>query len=185
MTLKIRVAMPADAEAVAGIYDPIVRDTAISFETVPPTPEAMAGRISRTLTTHPWLVAERDGQVVGFAYAGLHRERAAYRWSVDATVYVGAEARGAGIGRALYKPLFQILRAQNFRSVYAGIVLPNAASVGLHEAMGFTPLGVYKNVGFKQGAWRDIGWWQLDLSGSADAPQEPAPFAGGAGFAFD
>jgi phosphinothricin acetyltransferase len=185
MTVKIRVAMPADAAAVAAIYAPIVRDTAISFETVPPTPEAMAGRISRTLTTHPWLVAERDGKVAGFAYAGPHRERAAYRWSVDVSAYVDAGARGAGIGRALYTRLFAILRAQNYRSVFAGIALPNEASVGLHEAMGFTPLGVYRKVGFKQGAWRDVGWWQLALSDAPDAPQEPVPFAGGAGFAFD
>jgi phosphinothricin acetyltransferase len=185
MTVKIRVAMPVDGETVAAIYAPIVQDTAISFETVAPSAEAMAGRISRTLTTHPWLVAERDGQVIGFAYAGLHRERAAYRWSADATVYVGAQARGGGVGRALYTPLFRILRAQNYRSVYAAVVLPNEASIGLHEAMGFTPLGVYRNVGFKHGQWRDIGYWQLDLSGTSDAPQEPVPFAGGAAFLFD
>ncbi len=185
MSVKIRVAMPSDGEAVAAIYAPIVRDTAISFEIVPPTAEAMTGRITRTLATHPWLVAERDGQVSGFAYAGLHRERAAYRWSVDVSAYVDAGARRTGIGRALYTPLFAILRAQNYRSAFAGIALPNEASVGLHEAMGFMPLGVYRNVGFKHGAWRDVGYWQLDLSGTPDAPQEPIPFAGGAGFKID
>ncbi len=167
----IRVAVPSDAEPIAAIYAPIVRDTAISFETEPPTPEVMAARIAKTLPTHPWLVAEQAGRVVGYAYSGQHRERAAYRWSVDVSAYVAPEMRRAGIGRALYGRLFEILRTQNFRSAFAGITLPNDASVGLHESLGFKPIGLYREVGFKFGQWWDVGWWGLGLS---DAPREPA-----------
>jgi L-amino acid N-acyltransferase YncA len=133
----IRVAVPSDADAIAAIYAPIVRDTAISFETEPPTPEVTAARIAKTLPIHPWLVAEQAGRVVGYTYSGQHREWAAYRWSTDVSAYVAPEVRRAGLGRALHGRLFEILRAQNFRSAFAGITLPNDASVGLHEALGF------------------------------------------------
>ena len=174
---KIRVAAEQDAQAVAAIYAPIVRDSTISFEVEPPTSEEMAKRIARTLETHPWLVAERDGQVIGYAYAGRHRDRAAYRWSVDVTAYVGEGARRMGAGRALYDRLIVILKKQGFHSAYAGIALPNDASVGLHQAVGFKPLGVHKNVGFKHDAWRDVGWWQLELSNKSGTPAEPISFA--------
>jgi len=177
--VTIRVASASDAAAIASIYAPIVSETTISFEIEPPTPEGMAERIVRTVAMYPWLVADRDGRVVGYAYSSQHRERAAYRWSVDVSAYVSADFRRSGIGRALYKRLFSILRAQKFRSAFAGITLPNDASVGLHEAMGFTPLGIYKEVGFKLGQWRDVGWWQLALSGDAGQPDEPVPFQGG------
>ncbi len=173
----IRVAQPSDADAVAAIYAPIVRDTAITFEVEPPTSQDMAGRIAATLPTHPWLVAEQDGRVVGYAYAGKHRERAAYRWSVDVSAYVDAQARREGVGRALYEKLIAILKQQGFHAAFAGIALPNDASVGLHEAVGFTPVGIYKDVGFKLGQWRDTGWWRLALSDDARAPAEPLAFA--------
>jgi L-amino acid N-acyltransferase YncA len=175
--ITIRVAEPGDADAVAAIYAPIVRETAISFETEPPSSDEMAARIETTLATHPWLVAERGGEVVGYAYGSQHQQRAAYRWSVNVTAYIDATARRAGVGRALYGSLIPILRAQGFRSAFAGITLPNEASVGLHEAVGFTPLGVYHHVGFKLGAWRDVGWWRLALSESHGAPDEPTDFA--------
>lgn len=174
---QIRVARESDAESVAAIYGPIVRDTAISFEVEPPAPQEMARRILATLATHPWLVAERDGQVIGYAYAGRHRDRAAYRWSVDVSAYVDARARRTGVGRDLYERLIAILRRQGFHSAYAGIALPNEPSVGLHEAAGFRPLGIYKEVGFKHGQWRDVGWWRLGLSDASDEPAEPVAFA--------
>jgi len=174
---RVRVARISDADAIAAIYAPVVRETAISFETEPPTAETMAQRIAETLVTHPWLVAELGDEVVGYAYAGKHRERAAYRWSVDVSGYVREDVRRLGIGRALYEALITILRAQGFRSAFAGIALPNAASVSLHEAVGFKFLGVYKEVGFKHGRWHDVGWWRLGLSESAGSPEEPKPFA--------
>jgi phosphinothricin acetyltransferase len=173
----IRVATSSDAASVAAIYAPIVANTAISFEVAPPSPQEMARRIAATLPTHPWLVAERAGQVVGYAYAGPHRDRAAYRWSVDMSAYVEANARRGGVGRALYDKMIAILRRQGFHAAFAGIAMPNPASVGLHEAVGFKPVGIYKEVGFKQGAWRDVEWWRLALSHETGIPHEPVVFA--------
>jgi L-amino acid N-acyltransferase YncA len=175
--ISIRPAERRDAAAIAAIYAPIVRDTAISFETEPPTPETMAERIKTTQLRHPWLVAANGDEVLGYVYAGEHRQRAAYRWSVDVTAYVVQAARGTGVGRRLYGGLLPILRAQGFRAAFAGIALPNDASVGLHEAVGFQPLGVYRDVGFKLGAWRDVGWWQLRLADDVAPPRDPTPFA--------
>jgi L-amino acid N-acyltransferase YncA len=174
---SIRIAAVSDAAAMAAIYAPIVRDTIISFEIEPPTPDELAHRIAATLKTHPWLVAEQERKVIGFAYAGAHRDRAAYRWSVDVSVYVDVRVRRAGIGRALYEKLTRILQRQGFHAAFAGIALPNAASVGLHEAVGFKPVGIYEEVGFKKGQWQDVGWWRLSLSDAASAPEEPVPFA--------
>jgi len=173
---SIRVATASDADRIAAIYTPIVRDTAISFEVEPPTPQEMARRIAATLATHPWLVAERDRLVMGYAYASRHRDRAAYRWSVDVSAYIDARARRSGMGRALYERLIAILKRQGFHAAFAGIALPNQASVGLHEAVGFRPVGIYKDVGFKHGQWRDVGWWRLELSDACDEPAEPIAF---------
>jgi L-amino acid N-acyltransferase YncA len=175
--LTIRPAYHEDAAAVAAIYAPIVHDTAISFEAEPPSAATMAERIGNTLPTYPWLVAVSGDQLLGYVYAGEHSGRAAYRWSVNVTAYVAATARGQGVGRRLYDVLMAILRAQGFRSAFAGITLPNEASVGLHEAIGFEPLGVYREVGFKLGAWRDVGWWRLALASGDGAPSEPEAFA--------
>jgi len=174
--ILVRIAEATDAPVFAAIYAPVVTDTVISFETEPPTPEEMAGRITRTLTDYPWLTAMRDGQVAGYAYASQHRSRAAYRWSVDVTVYVAESARRCGVGAVLYTALNGILRRQGFRSAFAGIALPNPGSIGLHEAMGFEPVGVYRDVGFKLGAWRDVGWWGLTLASDDAPPAEPIPF---------
>lgn len=173
---KIRAATPDDAAAVAAIYAPYVRDTAISFETVPPDEAQMAERIVKILPVLPWLVHEADGGVTGYAYAAPHRERAAYRWSVDAAIYLDSGAHRRGIGSALYATLIAALRLQGYHRAYGGITLPNAASVGLHEAQGFRPIGVYPQVGFKFGAWRDVGWWGLDLAPASHEPAEPLPF---------
>lgn len=166
--MKIRLAELDDAEAIRAIYAPIVETTAISFEVEPPTRQQMAERIREIGATYPFLVTEG-----GYAYACQHRTRAAYRFAVDVSVYVAE--RGRGIGRALYSRLFSILAAQGFFAAYAGIVLPNEASVGLHRAFGFVPVGVYRDVGFKLSAWHDVGWFQLSLAARTPAPRDPIP----------
>lgn len=160
----IRCAATVDALAMRAIYAPIVEMTAISFEEVPPTVEEMAERVETTLRSFPYLVAENGGRVVGFAYASQHRTRAAYRRSVDVTVYVAEHARGVGVGRALYGALLPMLTERGFHAAFGGIALPNPGSVALHEAMGFEHVGVYREVGFKLGRWHDVGWWQRLLS---------------------
>jgi phosphinothricin acetyltransferase len=173
----IRCATEADGDALAAIYAPIVRDTAISFEVEPPDGAAMAARVAAMLPRWPWLVREDDGRVCAYAYATRHREREAYRWCVEVSVYVAADARRSGSARALYGALFELLRAQGHANAYAGITLPNAPSVGLHEALGFRPVGVYRRIGFKHGAWHDVGWWELTLESSERPPRPPIPFA--------
>jgi L-amino acid N-acyltransferase YncA len=165
----------ADAAAVAAIYAPSVESTVISFEEVVPSVEQTRGRIEATLHRWPWLVFEEGGDVLGYAYAGKHRERAAYRWSVDVSAYVGEHARGRGIGRALYLALFRVLREQGFHHAFAGITLPNDASIALHRSVGFAPVGIYREVGFKFGAWRDVSWWECPIAPPGTAPREPIP----------
>lgn len=162
-----------DAAACAAIYAPYVRDGAVSFEQDAPDASEMARRIAQVSATHPWLVAEVEGAVAGFAYASPHRARAAYRWAVDVAVYVDAAHQRRSVGRQLYEELFALLRRQRFQIACAGITLPNDASVGLHEALGFKPVGVYRGIGYKAGAWRDVGWWQLRLVPAAGEPAEP------------
>ncbi len=163
MPATIRLATTADAEQVQAIYGPVVRDTATSFEVEPPTVDEMAQRIATTLKRFPWLVCESDGQVQGYAYASPHRPRAAYQWSVELAVYVHADHRRLGVGRAVYRSLFRLLTLQGFYNAYAGITLPNQPSVALHESVGFLPVAVYREVGYKLGAWHDVGWWELAL----------------------
>jgi phosphinothricin acetyltransferase len=162
-----------DAAACAAIYAPHVENGATSFEEQAPSAEEMAARIERVTKTHPWLVAELDGEVVAYAYACQHRERPAYRWAADVSVYVGDAQRRQGIGRSLYEALFDRLRGQRYRVACAGITLPNDASVVLHERLGFAPVGIYRGIGWKAGAWRDVGWWQLELSPGDGPPPEP------------
>ncbi|HEY6908728.1 MAG TPA: arsinothricin resistance N-acetyltransferase ArsN1 family B [Myxococcales bacterium] len=170
----IRLAGAADAEEVAAIYDPVVAQTAISFEEEPPGAAGMERRIVEGSAFAPWLVdIGGNGRVDGYAYASRHRERAAYRWSVDVAVYVAAGRRGKGVGRALYTSLIALLRLQGFCAAHAGIALPNAASVALHERMGFAPIGIFPAVGYKLGAWRDVGWWRLDLREREVPPRPP------------
>ncbi len=170
--MRIRDAEPGhDAAACAAIYAPHVEHSAVSFEEVAPDAAAMAVRIEATQATHPWLVAVDGGGVRGFAYGCRHRERAAYRWAADVSVYVDAEARRAGVGRALYAELLDRLRAAGLHTACAGITLPNPASVSLHESFGFEPVGVYRRIGWKEGAWRDVGWWQLQLV--PPGPEDP------------
>lgn len=175
-TSSIRPARESDAAAMRDIYAPFVRDTAVSFELEVPSPEEFCQRMLEGQQTHPWLVAEKPaegGGVCGYAYATRHRDRAAYRWSVDVSIYIADGFRGRGLGRALYGELFDRLREQGFCKAYAGICLPNAPSVALHEALGFESVGVYRAVGFKLGAWHDVGWWVLTLSGMPEKPLDP------------
>ena len=163
----------ADAATVAAIYRPYVEGSAISFEVDPPDEAEMARRIGKALETHPWLVCEDAGRLLGYAYASEHRSRAAYRWAADVAVYVHEDGHRRGVGRTLYGGLFNLLRVQGIINAYAGITLPNPRSVGLHEALGFRPVGVYERVGFKLGAWRDVGWWQLALQPRPSVPDAP------------
>ncbi|MDF3862861.1 GNAT family N-acetyltransferase [Pseudomonas denitrificans (nom. rej.)] len=173
MTIEIREARPEDAAAIQAIYAPVVTGTAISFEEVPPAVEEMRQRIVTTLRTYPYLVAERDGRLVGYAYASQHRARAAYRWAVDVTVYIADGERRSGVGRSLYSELLPILARQGFNAAYAGIALPNAGSVGLHERLGFRHIGTFPQVGFKLGQWHDVGYWRLELGTPISSPADP------------
>lgn len=180
--MLIRDAEPArDAAACAAIYAVSVRGGAASFEDVSPDDSEMATRITATRRGWPWLVAELDGSVAGYAHGSLHRERSAYRWATNVSVYVSSEHHRRGVGRSLYEALLDRLAGQGFRVACAGIALPNPASVALHESLGFELVGVYRNIGFKLGRWWDVGWWQVALGpGEPDAglPAEPrAPAA--------
>ena len=170
------VVATTDAAACLEIYAPYVRETCVSFEEVVPTVDEFRARIAATTLSHPWLVLEDAGRVVGYAYASTHRTRAAYRWAADVTVYIAVSHHRLGVGRRLYVELFEKLRRQGFRILCAGIALPNEASVGLHQAMGFEPVGVYKRIGWKLGAWHDVAWFEMELVPAGDsAPPDPSP----------
>ena len=171
----VRDATVEDAAACAAIYAPFVRDTVISFELEPPTVPQMAARIEAALARHAWLVLEDDGRVVGYAYGSTFNARAAYDWSTSVSVYTEPGRRRSGAGRALYTALFDRLAARGYRTALAGVALPNEASVGLHTAMGFEPVGTYRRVGWKLGRWHDVTWFQRPLGdGPADDGVPPA-----------
>jgi L-amino acid N-acyltransferase YncA len=174
----IRLASEKDAEGVLEIYAPVVLSTPASFEVEPPSVNAMRARILETIRDFPWLVNVENEALLGYAYASRHKVRPAYQWSVDVSVYVHPNAHRRGIGRALYVELFDMLRGQGYFNAFAGITLPNEASVGLHTALGFEPVGVYRNVGYKLGKWHDVGWWQLELRETTVKPPMLGAFAG-------
>ena len=165
--MLIRPATPVDAPALLAIYVPYVETTAVSFETVAPDAAEFARRIATALADWQWLVAELDGRCVGYAYGSTHRTRAAYRWSVDVSAYVHPNHHRAGVGQALYGSLFTALADRGYCNAFAGIALPNDASVGLHRSVGFELVGTYRNVGRKFGRWHDVAWFQRQLR---DAP---------------
>jgi phosphinothricin acetyltransferase len=177
MEQRIRTATASDAPAVRTIYGPFVSDSATSFETVVPDVAELERRIQAQADTYPWLVFERDGTVLGYAYASPHRARAAYQWSAEVSVYVDPRAHRRGVGRALYLALFELLRRQHYVNAFAGITLPNASSVGLHEAMGFAPIGVFRQIGFKFDRWHDVAWLQLRLRQDPQPVSSPLPLA--------
>jgi len=159
----LRSATESDARSLLAIYAPYVEHTTVSFETTVPDVDEFAGRIRKYAEDWAWLVAERDGRLLGYAYGSPHRERAAYRWSVETSAYVDPGARRQGVGRTLYLALFEALAGRGYCNAYAGIALPNDPSVALHGSVGFEPVGVFRAAGRKFGAWRDIAWYQRRL----------------------
>lgn len=172
----IRPAVAADAPALLTIYAPAVETTAISFETELPSAAAMRARLVARLAEYPWLVWEAQGEVLGYAYAGRFRERAAYDWIAETSVYVHAKAQRCGIGAGLYRGLLAVLRRQGIRQAMGVITLPNASSVSLHERLGFVPAGLWQAAGYKHGRWWDVGLWQAELTAAVDAPPPLTPF---------
>jgi L-amino acid N-acyltransferase YncA len=169
----VRDATESDAAACAAIYAPYVQHTVITFETEPPSVDEMAGRMASAARTHAWLVLEEGGRVVGYAYGSPFKSRAAYRWSCEVSVYLETGLRRSGAGRALYEVLLERLSQRGFRIAVAGMTLPNDASVGLHEAMGFEPAGVNRKIGWKNDGWHDVAWVQRALDDGDDPPAEP------------
>jgi phosphinothricin acetyltransferase len=169
----VRDADVGDAAACAAIYGPYVAETAVSFETDPPSAVELAGRIAAAQRTHAWVVLEEHGRVIGYAYGGPYKSRAAYRWSCEVSVYVERDSQRVGAGRALYAALFDRLTARGFRTAVAGMTLPNPGSEGLHRAMGFEPIGTYRGIGWKDGRWHDVAWLQRELATGDDPPTEP------------
>jgi phosphinothricin acetyltransferase len=172
---RIRLATPGDAAAIAGIYRPIVERTPISFEAAAPTEGEMQQRVADTLALYPWLVIEDASEILAYAYGSRHRPRAAYQWSVETSVYVDERHRGRGLASRLYTTLFELLSSQGFANAYAGIALPNPASVAIHERMGFRRIGVFPRAGFKCGEWWDVGWWHRPLSEGTVPPSAIVP----------
>ena len=173
----IRVATAGDAASILEIYAPYIQNTSYTFENDVPTEESFGERINSYLQSYPWLVCEIDGVLAGYAYGSQHRERVAYQWSVECSVYVHDDFQRAGVGRALYSALVEILKLQHFRNLYAVINLPNERSVAFHEKMGFEYFATYKNVGYKLGKWKNVAWWQLQLNEYSAEPVPPAKFS--------
>lgn len=174
--MQIRIAKPEDATAIAAIYAPYVRETAITFEIEPPSTEDYTRRIDACLLTHPWLVAHSGGLITGYVYAGRFSGRAAYDWSAEITAYLDRDFHRQGIGKRLYAALIGLLREQGHHALYAGITLPNDASVGLHRAIGMAEIGVYREAGFKTGCWHDVGWFGMTISPSLPPKTAPLTF---------
>jgi phosphinothricin acetyltransferase len=172
----IRLAKPADASSILNIYIPFIINSAITFETEVPSTDAFAQRIITYQENWPWLVYETEGVIAGYAYATKHRERAAYQWCVESSVYVNNDYQQRGIAKALYTTLFEILQYQGCRNVYAGITLPNDKSVGFHKGFGFSWLADYTNIGYKLNKWNTVSWWQLQLNDYSDDPVAPVKF---------
>lgn len=174
--MSLRLATAADAAGILKIYAPYIENTSFTFETEVPSPEAFAERIRTYLETWPWLVYEDKGIIAGYAYATRHRERTAYQWCTESSIYIADDYRGTGIAKALYEALFVILERQGFRNVYAVINLPNEPSVAFHEKCGFKYFATYEKVGYKLGRWKNVGWWKLVLNEYGDEPEAPVKF---------
>lgn len=177
MSLLIRTADAGDAGAIADIYAPYVESLSVSFEQRAPSAKEMARRIETIMATYPWLVAESDGEIVGYTYASRFRERWAYRFAVETAIYIAAHRQREGIGRQLYMVLIRTLSTLGYTQALATIALPNEGSIDMHEAVGFRRAGVWRGVGFKQGEWRDVGLWQRPLALMEIMPDEPKPFS--------
>jgi L-amino acid N-acyltransferase YncA len=173
----IRLATPADANGILNIYSPYITDTSYTFETEVPSEEDFGIRIASYLQHWPWLVYEVDNVIAGYAYGASYRERIAYQWSVESSIYIHDDYQQRGIGAALYEALFAILKKQGYRNVYAVINLPNDKSVALHEKAGFQYFATYKNVGYKLGEWKNVGWWELIINDYTIEPEPPVRFS--------
>jgi L-amino acid N-acyltransferase YncA len=173
----IRLATAHDAFSILGIYAPYIVNTSYTFETEVPDLDSFKQRINLYLHNWPWLVCEIKGKIAGYAYGAKHRERIAYQWSVESSIYVDDDHQRAGVATALYTALIEILKLQGFRNVYAVINLPNEKSVAFHEKMGFEYFGTFKKVGYKLGRWKDVGWWQLHVNDYSIDPVPPIPFS--------
>lgn len=175
--LVLRLATSADAAGILNIYAPYIENTSFTFETDTPSVEEFARRIETYLLTWPWLVCEIDGRIAGYAYATRHRERTAYQWCTESSIYIHNDFLQKGIACALYTALFDILKRQGFRNVYAVINLPNDRSVAFHESCGFTHFATYEKVGYKLGKWKNVGWWRLSMNKYGDEPTAPVKFS--------
>ena len=175
-SLRARRALLSDAEAIASIYAPYVTDSVVSFEMEAPDAKEMAARIAYISPSYPWIVAEDNGRIAGYVYASQHLPRAAYQWSANVTAYLHPDYQRKGLGKQLYRLLFGLLQRQGYRSLYGGITLPNAASEALHRSMGMEPVGVYRNVGFKFGAWRDVIWLGMSFDDDRTPNGPPIKF---------
>ena len=174
---SIRIATTDDSESILKIYAPYIENTSYTFETEVPTIDSFKKRVSSYLQDWPWLVCEIDGVIAGYAYGARHRERVAYQWSLESSVYIHDDYQRRGVARALYTALISILRLQGFRNLYAVINLPNDKSVSFHEKLGFEYFATYKNVGYKLGKWKNVGWWQLQLNEYSMEPESPVKFS--------
>lgn len=174
----LRLATPDDAKGILDIYAPYIETTSFTFETGVPSEEEFAERIKNYLHNWPWLICEANGIIAGYAYASRYRERKAYQWSVECSVYVHDDFQKKGIASSLYRALFEILKRQGFRNVYAVINLPNDKSVALHENFGFKHFATYEQVGYKLGKWKNVGWWRLILNEFGNEPEPPVNFSG-------
>jgi L-amino acid N-acyltransferase YncA len=175
--MTLRIAREQDAERILAIYAPYIQQTSLTFETEVPAIPAFAERINDYLINWPWLVAETDGVIAGYAYGTRYRERTAYQWSVESSVYIHNDHQRTGLGRALYTALFELLKKQGFYNVYAVINLPNGKSVLFHERCGFSWFATYEKVGYKLGEWKNVGWWKLGINEYIDDPPAPLKFA--------
>lgn len=173
--MVIRLANENDGAAMLDIYGPIIEQTATSFEFSIPSADQFNSRIHKILQTHPWLVCTDQESVIGYAYAGPHRSRVAYQWTVEMSVYIDRKFRQRGVARALYRALIVCLKQQGFYTALAGITLPNESSVEFHQSFGFTPVGTYNNVGYKFGRWHAVGWWEYVLRSYEESPEAPLP----------
>lgn len=172
----IRTARDDDAAAIHAIYAPSISDGVATFETELPGVDAMRERLRARLTHYPWLVWEEAGEVLAYAYAGRFRERAAYDWIAETSIYVRTDAHRRGIARKLYSVLLDVMRLQGITQAVGVITLPGTVSVAMHEAMGFTSAGVWRQCGYKLGKWWDVGVWQKELQVAANPPAAVVPF---------
>jgi L-amino acid N-acyltransferase YncA len=169
----VRLATPSDAEGILTIYAPYISQTSFTFETEVPSIKEFGERIRNYLINWPWLVTEKDGVITGYAYATKHRERVAYQWCTESSIYIHDDFQKAGIGKVLYATLFEILKRQGFNNVYAVINLPNEKSVAFHEKCGFEYFATYEKVGYKLGKWKNVGWWKLQVNEYGHEPAAP------------